>query len=182
MIRLVLAALGFCTLIGGPAQAQPVDPLALAREGRLSCFTPDLAAKTCRAMGAYSFHHDGSIESEGVVIINFDPLIVMTITAPVYVRDEMVCRPLRLADLDGAVFEIEGAPATAEQTNALRVQMRARMAPMEGEICSAYVRDGDGFTSTGYFNGRRHSGLDDRMIWVRPEDGYTVAAPDASAT
>jgi hypothetical protein len=176
MMRTLLAAL-LASLVGGLAYAQPVpDPLAPARNGLVQCFTPDVAIKACRAIGSYAFNADGSIDSTAVVVVNLQPLIVMTVTSPAFVRDEMLCGPLDLAHLEAASFAVEGVPAAESETAAFRAAMRTRMAPMVGEVCSAYTAQGEGFAVAGYHNGSQHDGLSDFMIWIDPSDGYVVRA------
>src|SRR5262249_7986718 len=67
--------------------ADPNDPWAPARSGKLQCYTPNVAKKTCHALAQYNFAPDGGIENPAEVIISEKPLIIMKGTAPVVVRD-----------------------------------------------------------------------------------------------
>ena len=45
------------------------DPLAPAHSGMVQCYDPHTDVKTCRAIGAYSFESDGTIQNEATVAL-----------------------------------------------------------------------------------------------------------------
>ncbi len=169
------AALGFCALaFTAPALAQQLDILAPARAGHLQCYAPDQARKTCRALASYRLRADGSYENQATVLIAQQPFIVMSASSPVSIRDGAVCGPLTQEHLQAAQFAINGQQASNDDAAYLREQL-AQMPGFLGEICTTYTPSGDSFRADVTVNGVAAGGESSTVIWVRPEDGYTVA-------
>jgi hypothetical protein len=178
---LACAALALSPLAAAPSHAQGEDPLARSRAGAIECFTPDLNARTCRAMSAYRFLPDGRIMNDAIVLIQNNPHIIMYVSSEVFVRDAMVCGRVERKDLDAAYFEVDGVRAAAEDAAAIREAI-AQMFRGMGEICTRYTPDGDGATVAAIVDGVERPDLADRMIWIRPEDGFSMGAAETTAT
>lgn len=176
MMRMVLAALALSTLASAAAAQPAADTLAPAREGQLQCYSPT-PAKTCRALGGYTFASDGAITSNAVTVIQPQPLVVMSISSPATVRGDAVCGPVRASDLEAATFTIDGAAATPEQSTSIRAAMAPMIQALAGEICSTFTPQGEGFVTTATLNGEPMAGYSETVIWVGPTDGYAVRAP-----
>jgi hypothetical protein len=161
------------------AAAQPgansTDPLAPARLGQLQCYTPNIAKKTCHALAQYVWAADGSIQNPAEVMIEENPLVVMKGSAPVVVRSGAVCGPFRAEDIQQATFTIAGNPAPPQLANQIRTQLLMASTDRLGkDICTTYVPDKGEYTAQITIDGVAHPELSDRMIWVKPDDGFKV--------
>lgn len=176
MMRILIAVFALCALAGATHAQTLADPLAPAREGMVACSSPIIESRTCRGMTEYVFSADGAITSNAMASLQDIPPIVMHISQPVSVRDGMVCGPWRASDLDTATFEIDGAPAPAEQTQALRAALREALASRFGDACTTYTQTGETISLSTVLNGRPLPNVN-TMIWVRPTDGYVLRGP-----
>jgi len=168
------ALLGAELLASGPAIAQ-TDPLGPARQGQLHCYEPNTAAKTCQSIGGYTFAADGRIDNPADVLIMAEPLVVMRVSSAVTVREGAVCGPLSREDIERAEFTIDGAPASPEDTQAIRAALQDQLASMiDVDVCTTYTPDGDGFRADVTMAGAPRPELTQRVIWIRPEDGYSI--------
>lgn len=178
---LIRCALGAVLCIGAvalatPASAQEADVLAPAREGAMQCYTPNIERRTCRAIATYTFAADGAIDSGGHAVISPQPVIIMTANSPVVVRDGAVCGPFTLADLERATFTVDGRPASLEETAFIREQVAQAPGIIDTEVCSTYtLTEGGVYRTEATVDGVAQPDFTDTVIWVRPEDGYTVA-------
>lgn len=149
------------------------DPLAPARKGQVSCYQPNAAAKTCRAINSYRFE-GGKIV--GLSQTSLTEAVVMQRTAPVVVRDGAVCGTVRAEDIDTAAFLVRGQPATAEQTTALRDEVKRQYASLMGrELCTRFSGVGPVLTAAVAIDGQPQPDIKDTMMWVDPKAGFKVA-------
>lgn len=163
-------------LIGAPAMAQNADPLAPARTGQLQCFEPNLAAKTCQSIGAYTFHANGVIDNPAQILISPSPAIVINVNSPVTVRGNAICGALAAADIERATFTIYGVATTADETAEIRSNLARELAPIIGqESCLTLTPDGNGFRADTTMGGVPQPQLVQRVIWIGANDGYRVA-------
>ncbi|MGQ0531204.1 MAG: hypothetical protein ACT4OF_00760 [Caulobacteraceae bacterium] len=161
---------------GAPAAAQSAEVLAPAREGRLQCFEPNVAQKTCQSIGGYTFNADGAIDNAADVLTMPSPVIIMRVNSPVTVRDNAICGPLTAADIDRATFTIDGAPANEQDTSDIRAAMTEQLGPMLNvELCMTLTPVDGGFRADTRVGGIERPDQVQRVIWVRPEEGYRVA-------
>ena len=176
-MKIAIATLVLVTSLAACAPVAAADPLAPARAGQLQCYTPDPARKTCRALAGYTFEAGAggeTILNQADVLMAADPVTVVRTVSPVFVRGDAVCgRGLPLAD---AVFLIEGRPAEAAMADRLRQVFMARRAAMIGrEICTRYLPLQDQLVPAVSVDGVEREPGNDRIIWVGPKDGWTVA-------
>jgi hypothetical protein len=174
-MRAILAAavgLSFATL-APPALAQQ-DVMAPARAGQLQCYSPNELRKTCSALAGYRLRPDGSYENRARVLLSRQPLIVMTTSSPVTVRVGAVCGPVTQQHLQAAQFTVDGAAASDDDAAYLREQVAQMPGFVANEICTTYTPEENGFRADYTVNGVRSSDSA-RVIWVRPDEGYTVA-------
>ena|SRR5436190_6920241 len=157
--------------------ASPANPLAPAAQGKVECYAPDLARKTCKSMAAYRPQADGVYANLAVIMLQDKPLVVMQMLSPVRVRGGQVCGPVRDQDIDQATFEINGAAAPPDATAELRGKVRAQMAPLIGkEVCTQYLPgSGGAHIARNSEAGVVKPELDQKVIWVTKADGYKVA-------
>lgn len=155
--------------------AQTADPLAPAREGKLECVTPNPATKTCMAMSSYAAQPDGSWKTTTTVMIAPAPLTTMETTTVLRAEGDAVCGTVLEADFKAAKFVSGGTPLTAEQAAPISSQLLAAIAPLVGKkACSRMVPDGEAIKTEATLDGAPAPYLNQRLIWVKPSDGYRV--------
>lgn len=155
-----------------PVIQDHLDVLQPARQGQLQCFQPDVYAKTCKIMAAYSFEPDGRILNTAQMLMDETGPAVLVVTSPVVVKDGAVCG--QLDSLPTARFMVAGQPATPGQDSGYRLLLA--VAPRRGEVCARWVGDGNGgYMAYGALDGKPKRDFDQRMIWVEPEEGFRVA-------
>lgn len=173
MLVLLMAA----AAAGAASAAVPAaDPLAPARQGKVQCYQPDTAARTCASFGGYRFLPDGAIVNDAEVMLAPSPLISIRTADPVTVRDGKVCGYLgRIEDMRVLVA---GAPADEKTAALVQAELRKGMARFAGkEICSTYSWTGSWFESAATVAGVPDEGMARRVIWVLPSDGYRLGGP-----
>lgn len=152
------------------------DPLAPAFEGKVQCYQPDAARKTCASIGAYEKDADGTIQNTATVLLRPEPRIVVRSRAPVVVKNGAICGVITERDLQAAAFSIDGEPADAANAEALRRAVRPGYAPLlNREVCTAYVPKDQEMTGQVSIDGKRRPALDQRVRWVSPAEGFRVA-------
>ncbi len=167
---LILAA-----AVAGAAVAAP-DPVAPAWRGEMQCYGPDIARRTCNALGSYARNADGGIDNTAIVLVSPSPPVTMTTVTRVVIKAGQVCGQVREQDIDAARFAMGGQLLDAVHSEALRREMKAGMQTIAGhEICTAYVPDGDLLAATVTVDGVARPELDDKVVWIAPAAGYKVA-------
>ena len=169
------AALAAGIVCAAPASAQ-TDVLAPAREGQLQCYVPNAPAKTCQSLAGYSFDAQGGIMSQGDVMVMPQPLIVMRVSTPVALRNGAVCGPISPEDLQRATFTIDGVAANETETQNIRAALAQQLAGLLNvDVCTTFTPESGGFRADATFNGAPRPEMTQRVIWVRPDDGWRVA-------
>ena len=152
------------------------DPLAPAHSGMVQCYDPNTDVKTCRAIGAYTFESDGTIQNQATFALpsGRDALVVKT-TTPVIVRDGAVCGPFSKDAIKSASVFLNGRRLPPDDANQIRVQLMAVMADRFGkEICTSYRAFKDEFYASVKVDGAPDPAASDYVLWIKPDDGYTV--------
>jgi hypothetical protein len=171
-----LALVTAFALFSPAALSEPPSPLARAEKGDVQCYVPDKAHKTCQSTASYKTMPDGKIQNTAVVLVGLKPVVVMTTTTLVSIKNGQVCGPIKQADIDKATYMVDGAAATPKQAELLHQQMTDSMATLlNADICTAYLSSGDGLTARETVDGVSQPKLDQHVIWVAPGDGYKVA-------
>ena len=161
--------------ISPAAHAIDLGPLAQAADGKVQCYSPNTAAKSCQSIGAFRVTPAGVIENEATVMVSSSPLVVMTTRSAVQIKGGGDCGVLRASDIASASFLLEGRPAAPDRTAALRTSMLNTMRPMIGhEICVFYRPQGEAFLATSTVDSRPRPEMDQKVLWVSPADGWKV--------
>lgn len=176
----VAAALGTCALTS-PSLAQTIDPLARAGGGSIECVDANPAARTCRAMSTYRVLDDGRIVNDAIVHIRNEPHVILYGSSASFMRDGMLCSVPNAEEFYASRLTVDGAPVPPDAARQAQEAMFAAVSEFR-EMCSRYVADGDGAAVAVIIDGVERPDLAMRVIWVRPEDGYTIGAADASPT
>lgn len=151
--------------------ASTPDVLAPAWSGQVQCYSPDEARRRCSSIGAYRRTPDGKILNDATVGIGKSPNVVMTTVAEAVVKEAGICGLIRQSDVEGSTFTVDGAPATAPQTDVLKRQMTVAMQTFFGrEVCVSP-------TGEARVDGVRMPQMDQPVIWVPKDGGYQVRMP-----
>jgi hypothetical protein len=151
------------------------DPLGPARSGQMQCYMPDAAKKTCRTLAQYIWAPDGSVQNPAQEMISDNPVIIMRGSSPVVVRGNAVCATFVARTIEEATFTVNGQLAPLEVSSQIRMQLLMASTDRIGkEICTSYVQNGNQFVEQVKIDGVAHPELSDKMIWVKPTDGFRV--------
>ena len=176
MIRLSLAG---CIVAGGlfagAASAQKpgmaTDAFAPARDGKLICTEPDTGPKLCDAIWRVTFGTDGMILGRADRIGSHG--ILMSVPFVMTLKDGALCTSPGAINVDKIRLTRNNAPLDAEQDKEMRAEMRADLANNDiSEACIKPVTRGDGLVLVSIIDGEARHDMENRMIWVSPEDGY----------
>lgn len=165
----------FLLLLAGAAPQTAADPLASAKAGKLQCANPNVEKKTCMGLSSYKVNPDGSFQSVTTIVVAPQPLITMEVKAPGTVKSGALCGPIRKADFEAATFKIDGKPLDEATASAIRTQIVASIAPMLDKMgCAREVADGAGFKAEVTLDGVAHPEMTQRVLWVKPDEGYKL--------
>jgi hypothetical protein len=172
MLGLVAATWAVGTAAPAAALSGPIEP---ASAGKLQCYSPNLATKTCQSLASYEAGPDGAIVNPATVLISAAPAITMRTVSPVIIKADKVCGVLHAEEIAAAEFTIGEKPATGPQTGLLRQKVaEGQRAFLGHEICTAYIPAGDVLLAKASIDGVAQPKLDQKMIWVSPSDGFKV--------
>lgn len=170
---LVLVA---CGEVNGSADSQGPpedDAFTRARQGMILCTSPNESGKTCGSTVQFVFEENGETHAIGESIRNIDPLIVSRGPLPLTLLPDGFCGEYRSEDADTQTFTIDGVPASAEATVSIRADLRSR--PNPPRACMQFSSSSTNTSVT--IEGVAHPEMSERMIWVSPDEGYTVGWP-----
>jgi hypothetical protein len=162
--------------IAQPAFADPPmpAPIAEANSGKMQCYSPNVAKKTCQSLGIYK-PGKGVIDNIAIVLVAPQPLVVMETVSPVAVKKGKVCGPLRAEDIDASKITADGKAVESQQATAIRQQLKAALKDMLGrEVCTAYLPKDGMLLARASLGGVEKPELDQKVIWVSPADGYKI--------
>lgn len=164
-------------LAAAPQDAGPLEP---GRAGKLQCYGPNVAAKTCTAIGAYRFDADGTIWNDARNQIGASPAIVLHATGRVYVKDGAECARAdnRAEEITG--IEVDGTRLEGAQFESARQQIAANISLVlgDGEFCSTYAPNPDGTLKASVtVDGVARPEFESTVLWIEPNAGWTLALP-----
>ncbi|WBY08583.1 hypothetical protein PIB19_03665 [Sphingomonas sp. 7/4-4] len=103
------------------------------------------------------------------------PLITMEVKAPGTAKDGALCGPIRKADFEAAKFQMDGKPLDEAMASAIRTQVVGSITPMLDKTgCIRETPDGAAFKTEVTLDGVVHPEMTQRVLWVKPEDGYKL--------
>jgi hypothetical protein len=175
-MKSVIISASLLAVIATTARADDLpQPIAQAGDGKLQCYSPNPAKKTCASIDGYSIDSKGMIVNTSTVLISPNPPLTMQTTSNVTIKNSQVCGLLRREDLDQATFMANGKEVGSKQADQIRQQMAQDAKGEIGhEICTAYVPKGTGFVAKESDNGAPAKG-EEPVIWISPDEGYRVA-------
>jgi hypothetical protein len=163
-----------------PVHAAGANALSPAEKGLAQCYEPNTATKTCASLATYKRNDDGTWDNTAVVLLDPQKPITLETTTSVTIRDGAVCGSIRKADVLGGHVKVAGQLIPADQSAGALASIAEGMGPMmDREICTAYIETADGLVAKAKIAGMTGALPDQRVKWVLPSDGYSVA-PAAS--
>ncbi len=155
-------------------QAYP-DPLTPAASGQVQCYAPT-DRKTCTSIGTYTANGDGTFANGASILLNKQPVVIMQSTTPVTIKAGAVCGTITRDNIAKAGLTVNGQALPPEKAGPVLEQIAGALGSViDHEICTTYVPDGAGFTAKSVMDGKAQPNQDQKVIWVSPSDGYTVA-------
>jgi hypothetical protein len=152
------------------------DPLAPAQDGKLQCYSPDRANKTCQSLAGYVRDGRGGYRNSAEVLLAKAPRLTLETVTPVTIKSGAVCGFIRKQDIDAGIVRQDGAPITGEAAQRILDAASRAVAPLaDQEICTNYIADGDHWIARGTMGGAAGKLPDQMVIWVSHADGYRVA-------
>jgi len=165
----------FLLLLAAGAPQAAVDSLAAARSGKLQCSGPNVEKKTCMAISTYKVAADNSFESTVTILISPNPLITMTVKSKGKFEGSASCGPIRKADFEAATLQMDGKPVEEAMANAIRPQIVASIAPLDGKMgCAKEIADGATARVDVTLDGVARPEMTQRAIWVKTDEGYKI--------
>ena len=159
------------------AAANPAypDPLAPAASGQVQCYAPT-DHKTCASIAPYTANGDGSFANGATVLLSKKPVVVMQTSTPVTIKAGAVCGSVTRDSIAKAALTVNGQAIPADRASPILQQISGSLrGVIDHEICTAYVPDGAGLVAKASMDGKAQPDQDQKVIWVSPSDGYTVA-------
>jgi len=155
-----------------PAAAEPLAPAA---SGMLQCYEPDVVKHSCRSLAGYRKRLDGTYDNAATVMVSAAPLVVMETVTPVEIDAGAVCGAIRKQDIDRAGISLEGRKLDESEAAGIRQLIATGLATIiDHRICTTYVPDGAGYVARATIEGTTTPPVEQKMIWVAPNDGYKV--------
>lgn len=162
-------------ILAAASAGQSADPLAPARAGQLQCVKPDKEKKTCLAIATITAKPDGTYAQSVDTMINPSPLIVMHTDSSGAVEGDKTCETIRKEDFAAATFLMDGAPMDATMSDGIKAQVLGAIEPLAGKKgCTAYKTEGDLITTEVTIDGNVRPEFSQKLIWIKPDDGYKV--------
>jgi hypothetical protein len=151
------------------------DPLAPGREGWLGCTTPDAARKVCLGLKSYRWDGD-TIIIEGQTVVEAEPLTVIHYRDEARYVGDAVCSWTR--DIEAGILDIQinGVTLSGEAFLSKRREIAAPLLSTAGQkYCVKFeALPQGGVIMRPSMSGVRMPDSDMTMIWVRPDEGWTV--------
>ncbi|MEP9360471.1 hypothetical protein [Sphingomonas sp. KR3-1] len=164
---MMLAAL---LLLAAPAAPDALDP---ARAGKVRCVGPDSQARTCATMVRYTVHPDGRFDAVVNGVVSSDPVVVLEYQTSGQIEDGAVCATVRPIDFSSGKLTRDGAALTPATETAVRQRLMLALQPLAGhKRCYRDRVDGEGLVSDITIDGLVRSEMNQRAIWVSPEEGW----------
>lgn len=153
-----------------------VNPLQEARNGSVQCYQPDDQQRTCRSIASYVPRGEAKYANKAVVLLSPNgPVILETIT-PVTIKSGAVCGFIQAEDVRAGKLHLGGRLLPHAEAAPLLGQVVQSMSGIIGqEICTSYVQTADGLIAKATMNGVYQASADQRVKWVQPANGYSVA-------
>ena len=152
------------------------DPLKPAKCGSVQCYMPDEGRRTCRSIASYVPINSNTYSNKAMVLIAREGPIILATVTPVTLKAGAVCGFIREEDIRAAKLYVgQGVLPASKATPLLEQLARSSIWAKGMEICTTYVPTKDGLIAKVAYDGDYQENSDQRVKWIRPSDGYSVA-------
>lgn len=152
------------------------EGLAQSAHGRIECHDPNLQTHTCRSMETYRPLGGDRFENDSTVLVAPNPPIALRVLQTVELKDGAVCGRLTAESITQGTLWVAGAPVPSAKAAPILAKLVQAMTPMIGKTaCSHYEKTGEDWVVKGEIEGVATPAPPVKAIFVRPEDGYSVA-------
>lgn len=151
------------------------NPLALAEDGLLQCYRPDVSKKTCRMIASYIKTGPGTYDNKAIVAVSSEGPVSVETHTPVTVRDGAVCGLVRTQEIRAGTLRIADRVVAAPDAQPVLERVVRVVAAWDGqETCTRYEPTGSDFTAKISIEGTYRPDLDTKIKWISAGDGYSV--------
>jgi hypothetical protein len=169
----ISAALSTAQAADGPIDAASLLPNMKA--GQWLCESPNIRAKTCETISQFEVTGENSFIETSRLLIDDAEKIVMTLSAPMQIKNGRTCGVLTPEIVERFTFEVKSVRATEAESKALHDRIRADLEDFIGpELCQSYAMKNGSFVGVAYVGGEPLPDGEFDFIWVSPMDGYTI--------
>ncbi|ATY31484.1 hypothetical protein [Sphingomonas psychrotolerans] len=162
-------------LLTAAAPQAVADPLAAAKAGKLQCANPNVEKKTCFSLTSYKVNSDGSFVTTTTVMVRPQPVVTMEVKSAGTIKDGALCAPILTSDFEAASLQVDGKPADPAMASPIRAQVVTSIAPLAGKMgCTREVPEGAMSRAEVMLDGVARPELSQRLLWVKPGDGYKL--------
>ncbi|MDF2384898.1 hypothetical protein JMG10_25725 [Nostoc ellipsosporum NOK] len=160
-------------LLAAAAPMPGADALDPARAGKIRCIGPDTRARTCATMVRYTVHEDDRFEAVVTGVVSTEPMILIEYQTSGRIEDGAVCSTVRPVDFKSGKLSKDGAPLAPAVETSIRERLMLALQPLAGrKRCYRDKVDGDGIVSDIVIDGLVRADMNQRVLWVSPEDGW----------
>lgn len=160
-------------LLAAAALMPGADALDPARAGKIRCIDPDTRARTCATMVRYTVHEDDRFEAVVTGVVSTEPMILIEYQTSGRIEDGAVCSTVRPVDFKSGKLSKDGAPLAPAVETSIRERLMLALQPLAGrKRCYRDKVDGDGIVSDIVIDGLVRADMNQRVLWVSPEDGW----------
>lgn len=181
-----LAAMAMAQVAAAPSPTPIKDPLKPAREGKMQCVNPDLAAKTCTSIYSYQFDKTGFVQTLRVALPNEINQIDIVIENRGNTEGGSICTTLSASQ--AVAFRLEEDWQSQGGANAFSATPymspwgddmleRFRNATdklIDKKICRNHYSAGKSLFSRAVSDGVVSPRASDSFVWVDPRDRYRL--------
>jgi len=160
-------------LLAAVAPMPGSDALAPARARKIRCISPDTHARTRATIVRYTAPEDGRFEAVVTGVVSTEPTILIEYQTSGRVEDGAVCSTVRPVDFASGRLSKDGAPLAPAVETSVRERLMLALQPLAGKKrCYRDKVDGDGIVSDITIDGLVRADMNQRALWVSPEDGW----------
>jgi len=174
--NIALAAVALAMATAGPAHGQDSDggiTLALADEGVLMCYRPNVRRKTCESTGFFERMGEGVYTSYDTLALGVG--ITLDMESPMWLQNGALCGPMREQDVMTGTLRMNGQAVAPGLARPVLYQVVQRLNSMIGqEICAWFEPAGDDYVIKASIDGEYQPEFDRPMKIIGASDGYRV--------
>jgi hypothetical protein len=124
-------------------------------------------------MVRYTVHENDSFDAVVTGVISTEPTILIEYHISGQVEDGAVCSTVRPVDFSSGKLSKDGVALAPALETSIRERLMLMLQPLAGrKRCYRDKVDGDGIVSDITVDGLVRADMNQRALWVSPEDGW----------